>query len=87
MIRRTTERSQSGGVATQQHGGVDKNVITSRTKMSDFGTHKDVNLVNSWMELSCDPIINTGQRKKRLWDYILVQYNTKRGAYPEHSAR
>jgi hypothetical protein len=49
-----------------------RKVITSRTKMSNFGTHEDVNLVNSWLEVSCDPIINTGQRKERLWDRILV---------------
>jgi hypothetical protein len=64
-----------------------RKVNTSQTKMLNFGTHEDVNLVNSWLEVSCDPIINTGQRKERLWNHILVQYNTKRGSYPECSAR
>jgi len=34
-----------------------------RSKGSNFSPKEDVNLVKSWLEISCDPITSTGQKK------------------------
>jgi hypothetical protein len=39
-------------------------VIPSRSKLGNFSPKEDVFLVKSWLEISCDPIINTGQKKE-----------------------
>jgi len=38
--------------------------VVSRIKLSNFSPDEDVNIVKSWLELSCDPITSTGQKKK-----------------------
>ncbi|PUZ67612.1 hypothetical protein GQ55_3G449900 [Panicum hallii var. hallii] len=37
--------------------------VPSRSKLSNFSPKEDVFLVKSWLEISCDPIINIGQKK------------------------
>jgi hypothetical protein len=32
----------------------------SNTKLANFAVEEDVNIVRSWLEISCDPIVNTG---------------------------
>lgn len=44
-------------------------------------------LVKSWLEVSCDPITNTWQKREAFWARIVNRYNGKRGAYPELSLR
>jgi len=59
-----------------------------RSKGSNFSPKEDVNLVKSWLEISCDPITSTGQKKKDgMWLRILQRYNLRRGAYPERSVK
>jgi hypothetical protein len=56
----------------------------SREKKSNFST-KDVFLVNSRLQISCDPTINTGHKKEKFWERIAAEYNCKRGLYPQQS--
>jgi hypothetical protein len=56
----------------------------SREKKSNFSS-KDVFLVNSWLQISCDPTINTGHKKEKFWERIAVEYNCKHGPYPQRS--
>ncbi|PVH48216.1 hypothetical protein PAHAL_4G279500 [Panicum hallii] len=44
--------------------------IPGRSKLSNFSPKEDVFLVKSWLEISCDPIINTGQKKWGFWARI-----------------
>ncbi|RLN34939.1 hypothetical protein C2845_PM03G00830 [Panicum miliaceum] len=62
-------------------------VVSSRIKLSNFNPEEDVNLVKSWLEISCDLITSTGQKKERMWERILQRYNLRRGSYPERSVR
>jgi hypothetical protein len=61
--------------------------IPGRSKLSNFSPKEDVFLVKSWLEISCDPIINTGQKKWGFWARITGQYNSKRGSFHERSGR
>jgi hypothetical protein len=64
-----------------------RKVASSRSKLSNFSPKEDVFLANSWLEISCDTIINTGQRKEGFWARIANQYNNKRGSFHERSFR
>jgi len=59
----------------------------SRIKLGNFNPEEDGYLVKSWLEISCDPITSTGQKRERLWERILHRYNLKRGSNPERSVR
>jgi len=61
--------------------------VVSRIKLSNFHPEEDVNIVKSWLEISCDPITSTGQKKDGMWSRILQRYNLRRGSYPERSVR
>ncbi|KAG2626308.1 hypothetical protein PVAP13_3KG347200 [Panicum virgatum] len=39
-------------------------------------------LCKSWLEISCDPVVNTGQRKETFWIRVLNRYNSKCGSHP-----
>jgi hypothetical protein len=60
--------------------------VVSRTKLGNFNPEEDVNIVKSWLEISCDPITSTGQKKGGMWLRILQRYNL-RGSYRERSVR
>ncbi|CAO2039936.1 unnamed protein product [Urochloa humidicola] len=59
----------------------------SRNKKSNFSANEDTLLCNSWLEISCDPITNTGQRKESFWLRVGNRYNSKRGRYPQRSQK
>jgi hypothetical protein len=63
--------------------------VVSRIKLSNFCLDEDVNVVKSWLEISCDPdpITITAHKKDRMWDRIMQRYNSRRGSYPERSLR
>ena len=61
--------------------------VVSRIKLSNFSPDEDVNIVKSWLELSCDPITSTGQKNDGMWLRILERYNLRRGSCPERSVR
>ena len=62
-------------------------VAASRNKSSNFSPKEDVFLVKSWLEISTDSVINTGQKREGFWARITTRYNKKRGPYPTRSFR
>ncbi|KAL6907437.1 hypothetical protein ACP4OV_002476 [Aristida adscensionis] len=59
----------------------------TRSKLGNFSPEEDVNIVRSWLEISCDAAIGTGQKRDRMWDRIMLRYNMRRGSYPERTLR
>jgi hypothetical protein len=47
-------------------------------RTSNFSNVEDVNIVRSWLEISTDPITNTGQKRDHMWDRIVERYNLRR---------
>jgi hypothetical protein len=74
------KESQGDGEGASLPAGRRRKVVPSRTKLSNFSPKEDVFLVKSWLEISCDPIINTGQKKDGFWARITSQYNNRRGS-------
>ncbi|WVZ93109.1 hypothetical protein U9M48_039117 [Paspalum notatum var. saurae] len=60
---------------------------TPRNQQSNFSVYEDNILCKSWLEISCDPVTNTGQRKESFWGRITARYNSQRGKYPERSQK
>jgi hypothetical protein len=54
----------------------------TRTKLGNFNPDEDKNLVKSWLEISCDPITSTGQKRDRTWQRIMERYNSRRASNP-----
>jgi hypothetical protein len=81
------KESQGDGEGGSMSASRRRKVTPSRNKLGNFSPKEDVFLVKSWMEISCDPIINTGQKKEGFWVRIVSQYNKKRVAYPERTLR
>jgi hypothetical protein len=53
-----------------------------RTKEHNFKPDEDLLLCKTWLEISSDPVISTGQRKEVLWARIEKRYNELRGEFP-----
>ena len=53
-----------------------------RTKEQNFKPDEDLLLCKTWLEISSDPVISTGQRKEGLWARIEKRYNELRGEFP-----
>lgn len=58
-----------------------------KMKEQNFTPEEDLLLCTTWLEISCDPVISTGQRKEGLWARIDKQYNEMRGEYPKRVIR
>ncbi|CAN6270842.1 unnamed protein product, partial [Urochloa humidicola] len=59
-----------------------------KKKLSNFKPEEDVTIVKSWLEISCDLITSTGQKRDRLWERIHERYNLEKGeSNPERSLR
>jgi hypothetical protein len=56
--------------------------IVRRTKEQNFKPDEDLLLCKTWLEISSDPVISTGQRKEGLWARIEKRYNELRGEFP-----
>jgi hypothetical protein len=56
-------------------------------KNPNFSPNEDISLVKNYLEVSCDPVVNTNQKKESLWSRIMNLYNKKRGHYPERTTR
>lgn len=41
----------------------------------------------AWLAVSCDPIVNTGQKRQGFWNRITEAYNSRRGSMPERSTK
>ncbi|CAO2177288.1 unnamed protein product [Urochloa humidicola] len=80
-------RADSSMSASAVPPPVPRKVSASRNKQSNFSANEDTLLCKSWLEISCDPITNTGQRKESFWLRVVNRYNSKRGRYPERSQK
>jgi hypothetical protein len=58
-------------------------VATTRCKLTNFSIHEDNLLCKSWLEISCDHITNTGQRKESFWLHVANRYNSQCKNFPE----
>ncbi|CAN6203205.1 unnamed protein product [Urochloa humidicola] len=59
----------------------------ARNKQTNFSAYEDNLLCKSWLEIGCDAITNTGQRKESFWRRVVERYNSKRDKYPERSQK
>jgi hypothetical protein len=73
------------GSAAASHGR--RKVGATRNKQANFSAYEDNVLCKSWLEISCEPVINTGQRRESFWVRVRNRYNSKRGSYPERSQK
>ena len=46
-------------------------VGATRNKQTNFSAYEDNMLCKSWLEISRDPVVNTGQRKEAFWIRVL----------------
>jgi hypothetical protein len=53
-----------------------------KTKEQNFTAPDDLFLCTTWLQISSDPIVHTGQRKEGLWAQIEKRYNEQRGDFP-----
>ena len=60
---------------------------TQRTKLANFTAEEDTRVCHAWLAVSCDPIINTGQKRQGFWSRITEAYNSRRGTLPERSTK
>lgn len=81
------KESQGDGEGASVEAGRRRKGAPGRSKLSNFSPQEDVFLVKSWLEISCDPIVNTGQKKEGFWARIKGQYDNKRGTFHERSVR
>ena len=58
-----------------------------RTKLANFTDYDDTRVYHAWLAVSCDPIINTGQKRQEFWSWITEAYNARRGTLPERSTK
>ncbi|CAO2167252.1 unnamed protein product, partial [Urochloa humidicola] len=81
------EDATGGGVHEPSMSGSASKVGTTKNKLPNFSAYEDNLLCKSWLEISCDPIINTGQRRESFWVRVLSRYNSKCGKYPERTKK
>jgi hypothetical protein len=62
----------SSGASILPHGR--RKVTTTRIKQTNFSIYEDNLLCKSWLEISCDPITNIGQRKESFWFRVSLLY-------------
>jgi hypothetical protein len=39
-----------------------------RTKLANFSSEEDMRVCHAWLGVSCDPIVNTGQKRQGFWN-------------------
>jgi hypothetical protein len=52
-----------------------------KTKEQNFTAPEDLILCTTWLQISSDPIVHTGQRKEGLWAQIEKRYNEQRAKF------
>jgi hypothetical protein len=58
-----------------------------RTKLANFTSEEDMRVCQAWLDVSCDPIVNTGEKRQGFWNPITKAYNSLRGSMPERSTK
>jgi hypothetical protein len=53
-----------------------------KSKEQNFTALEDILLCTTWLQISSDPIVHTGQRREGLWARIEKRYNEQRGEFP-----
>jgi hypothetical protein len=53
-----------------------------KSKEQNFTAPEDILLCTTWLQISSDPIVHTGQRREGLWARIEKRYNEQRGEFP-----
>uniref|UniRef100_K3XPG9 No apical meristem-associated C-terminal domain-containing protein n=1 Tax=Setaria italica TaxID=4555 RepID=K3XPG9_SETIT len=48
--------------------------VVNRTKLGNFNPNEDVNIVKSWLEISCDPITSTAQKKRSHTTHVAANF-------------
>ena len=61
--------------------------IPTGKKLPNFSVDEDRVLVSSWLNVSTDPIVSTGQRSEAYWKRICDAYQANRGSYPERTQK
>jgi hypothetical protein len=56
-----------------------------RTKLANFTTDEDMRVCHAWLAVSCDTIINRGQKHQGFWSRIIEAYNSRGGTLPKRS--
>lgn len=64
-------------------GGPPSKVVATRNKQTNFSAYEDNLLCKSWLEISCDPVINTGQKRLSFWVRVVERYNSQRSVSGE----
>jgi len=67
--------------------GASRRKERGKVKQANFTPEEDVNLVKSWLEISCDPVVNTGQKNENFWVRVIERYDTRRGDFPIRNDR
>jgi hypothetical protein len=57
------------------------------TKLANFTFEEDMRVCRAWLDVSCDPIVNTGQKRQGFWNRIIEAYNSRRGSMQERSTK
>jgi hypothetical protein len=53
-----------------------------KSKEQNFTGPEDLLLCTTWLQISSDPVVHTGQRREGLWARIEKRYNEQRGNFP-----
>ncbi|CAN6317556.1 unnamed protein product [Urochloa humidicola] len=75
------------GVHEPSMSGSASKAGATKNKLPNFSAYEDNLLCKSWLEISCDAITNTGQRRESFWLRVLNRYNSKCGKYPERTKK
>ena len=67
--------------------GASRRKERGKVKQANLTPEEDVNLVKSWLEISCDPVVNTGQKNENFWVRVIERYDTRRGDFPIRNDR
>jgi hypothetical protein len=59
----------------------------TKTKLQNFSPDEDRALVISWIAISTDPIVSTGQKKEAFWQQVTNACNNKRRMAPERTQK
>jgi hypothetical protein len=54
----------------------------NQKKEQNYIASEDILLCTTWLQISSDPVVHTGQRKDGLWACIEKRYNEQRVDYP-----
>ncbi|KAL6856989.1 hypothetical protein ACP4OV_018371 [Aristida adscensionis] len=81
------EHDDSMAVPSPTAANTKKTKAAGRPKLGNFNPEEDVNIVRSWLEVSCDPVASNSQKRDTMWGRVMERYNLRRGNYLERTLR